>query len=65
MRKMKVTDWVHVIAGIFIIGSLSLGKWVHPGWYFLTAFVGLNLFQYGFTGFCPLAVILRRLGIQD
>lgn len=63
MRTMNVTDWVHVIAGVFILTSLVLGTWVHPGWYFVTAFVGLNLFQFGFTGFCPLALILRRLGI--
>lgn len=64
MRAMNVTDWVHVVAGIFILASLALGTWVHPGWYFFTAFVGLNLFQFGFTGFCPLALILRRLGIK-
>jgi len=64
MRAMNVTDWVHVVAGVFILASLALGTWVHPGWYFFTAFVGLNLFQFGFTGFCPLALILRRLGIK-
>lgn len=65
MRTMKVTDWIHVMAGLFILGSLALGFWVHSGWFFVTAFVGLNLFQFGFTGFCPMALILRRLGIQS
>ncbi|HAS81986.1 MAG TPA: DUF2892 domain-containing protein [Verrucomicrobia bacterium] len=60
---MKVTDWIHVIAGVFIMTSLALGHWVHPGWFCFTAFVGLNLFQYGFTGFCPLAIILKRCGV--
>ena len=60
-RQMKAVDWVHVIAGLFILGSLALGIWVHAYWFFFTAFVGANLFQYGFTGFCPLEKILRRL----
>ena len=42
-RKMKVTDWIHVVAGVFIMGSLALGTWIHPYWYFFTAFVGVNL----------------------
>lgn len=62
---MIVTDWVHVIAGLFILGSLALGAWVHPYWYFFTAFVGLNLFQYGFTKFCPMATILKKMGIPE
>ena len=63
MRAMNVTDWVHVVAGLFIMGSLALGYWVSPWWFCFTAFVGLNLFQFGFTGFCPLAIILRRCGV--
>ena len=64
-RQMKVTDWIHVVAGVFIIVSLALGLWVHPYWYFFTAFVGLNLFQFGFTGFCPLGIILKKLGVPE
>ena len=45
-------------AGIFVLISLALGFWVHPGWYLFTAFVGLNLLQSSFTGFCPLEKIL-------
>jgi hypothetical protein len=37
---------------------------MHPNWYWLTAFVGANLFQASFTGFCPLAIILRKVGLQ-
>jgi predicted Kef-type K+ transport protein len=62
---MIITDWVHAIAGAFILISLALGTWVHPYWYFLAAFVGANLFQYGFSGFCPLATILKKLGVPD
>ena len=62
-RKMIVTDWIHVIAGIFILGTLAIGIWVHPCGFFFTAFVGLNLFQFGFTGFCPLGLMLKKLGM--
>jgi len=61
---MVVTDWIHVVAGVFILGSLALGIWVNHYWYFFTAFVGLNLFQFGFTGFCPMGTILKKPGVQ-
>ena len=64
-REMKTVDWVHVIAGIFILTSLGLGWKVSPYWYLFTAFVGLNLFQFGFTGFCPMSIILRKCGVKD
>jgi hypothetical protein len=63
-RKMIVTDWIHVIAGIFIMGSLAIGHWVTPYAYYFTAFVGLNLFQFGFTGFCPMGIILKKCGVN-
>ncbi|MEZ4524360.1 MAG: DUF2892 domain-containing protein [Desulfobacterales bacterium] len=62
---MTVNDWIHVIAGAFILPSLALVTWVHPGWYFFTAFVGLNLFQYGFSKFCPMAFLLKKLGVRN
>lgn len=62
---MIVNDWIHVIAGFFILASLALGTWVHPYWYAFTAFVGANLFQYGFTKFCPLGFILKKLGVPE
>jgi len=42
MRTMKVTDWIHAIAGLFILGSLVPGHWASPWSYWLAAFVGLN-----------------------
>ena len=63
-RDMIATDWIHVVAGLFIMASLALGIWVHRGWFFFTAFVGLNLFQFGFTGFCPMNAILLKLGVK-
>jgi hypothetical protein len=50
------------IAGLFVLVSVALGWWVHPGWLLFTAFVGFNLLQSSFTGFCPLERILGSLG---
>jgi len=62
---MVVLDWVHTIAGTFILVSLALGYWVSPYWYLFTAFVGLNLFQFGFTRFCLVATVLKKLGVPE
>jgi hypothetical protein len=67
---MTVDRWVHVFAGIFIVVSLLLGVDASPlfvsrWWLAFTAFVGLNLFQYGFTNFCPLGWMLRRMGVPE
>ena len=51
-------------AGLMILLSLLLGHFVSAYWYWFTAFVGANLLQSAFTGFCPLASILRRLGVR-
>ncbi|HLP42687.1 MAG TPA: DUF2892 domain-containing protein [Fibrobacteria bacterium] len=52
------------VAGSVVLGSLGLGWWVHPGFFLVTAFVGLNLLQSSFTGFCPLESMLRRRGTR-
>lgn len=62
---MRVNNWIHSIAGVFILGSLALGTWVNPYWYVFTAFVGLNLFQYGITNFCPMGFVLKKLGVPE
>jgi len=62
---MVVNDWIHVFAGLFILISLALGFWVSPYWYLFTAFVGANLLQYGFSKFCPLGFILKKLGVPE
>jgi hypothetical protein len=61
---MSIDRAVMAFAGAMILISLALGIWVHANWFWLTAFVGANLFQASFTGFCPLAMILRRLGLR-
>ena len=56
---------VHVLAGVLVIVSLVLAVWVSRWWLLLTGFVGLNLFQSGFTGFCPAEMIFGKLGLPD
>ncbi|MGA2967085.1 MAG: DUF2892 domain-containing protein [Terriglobales bacterium] len=60
---MTVERALRLIAGSFILLSLVLGRYVSPYWYLFTAFVGLNLFQSGFTNWCPMMTFLRRLGV--
>jgi NADH:ubiquinone oxidoreductase subunit H len=62
---MIIADFVHMIAGLFILVSLFLGTWLHPGFYLFTAFVGANLFQYGISKFCPLAFILKKMNVPE
>lgn len=50
-------------AGGFVLASVALGRWVSPLFYLFTVFVGVNLLQSSFTGFCPLEKILGRLGL--
>jgi hypothetical protein len=59
---MTIDRMVLAFAGGMVLLSLSLGLLVSPYWFLLTAFVGLNLFQSAFTGSCPLAILLKRLG---
>lgn len=59
---MSIDRIVLSIAGIFIVLSVVLSHFHHPYWLFFTLFVGLNLFQAAFTGFCPLAIILKAMG---
>lgn len=62
---MKVNDALRLIAGLFILASLALGWWVHPGFYLFTAFVGLNLLQSGLSKWCPMMTLLRKAGMRD
>ena len=59
---MTIDRLVMMFAGTMILVSLALSQLHHPYWLFLTAFVGANLLQASFTGFCPLAKILKALG---
>ncbi|THB80268.1 MAG: DUF2892 domain-containing protein [Desulfobacteraceae bacterium] len=57
---MNVEQYIRAIAGIFVLVSVSLGYFVSPWWFLFTAFVGLNLLQSAFTGFCPMETILEK-----
>jgi len=61
---MTTERLVRIFAGAFVLASLALGVWVNQNWFWLTAFVGANLFQSGFTRLCPLESILRKLGVR-
>ncbi len=62
---MTVERALRLMAGTVILLSMALAYFVSPKWYFLTAFVGLNLFQSAFTNWCPAMAIFRRLGLRD
>lgn len=61
---MSIDRTVMAFAGLVVLLSLALSQIHHSYWLFLTAFVGLNLFQAAFTRFCPLVLILKRLGLK-
>lgn len=62
---MNVDRVVFAFAGTMVLASLLLAWKVSPLWMLLAAFVGLNMLQAAFTGLCPLAMILRRLGVPS
>lgn len=57
--------WLRLIAGTFVLLSVFLGYRVSPWFYLFTAFVGLNLVQSAFTGWCPMISILKALGVRE
>ncbi|MCC7177100.1 MAG: DUF2892 domain-containing protein [Acidobacteria bacterium] len=62
---MNVERMLRLIAGFFVMLSVLLGMYVHPGFLWFTAFVGLNLFQSAFTNWCPMMAFLRKAGVRD
>ncbi len=67
---MNTNRMVRIFAGAFVLISLALGVpgsplFVSSNWLWFTAFVGANLLQSGFTRFCPLEMILTRLGVRE
>lgn len=61
---MGIDRIVMAFAGVVVLVSLALAHYVSPAWLWLTAFVGANLLQASFTGFCPLALILKKSGVR-
>lgn len=67
---MTTHRMIRIFAGAFVLISLALGVpgsplFVSANWLWLTAFVGVNLFQSGFTRFCPLEKVLKRVGVRE
>jgi hypothetical protein len=62
---MTVERAVRALAGSFVLLSVGLAYWVHPGFLLFTAFVGANLLQSAFTNACPAMSVFRRLGLPD
>jgi len=62
---MNVERWIRVIAGTFVLVSLGLGWYVSPWFLLFTTFVGLNLFQSGWTNWCLMETILIKLGVPE
>ena len=61
---MSIDRLVFALAGVFILLSLALSQLHSVNWLWFTAFVGVNMFQAAFTGFCPLAKILKAIGVK-
>ena len=61
---MTIDNAVLSFAGFIVLTGLGLGYFVSEYWYLLSAFAGLNLMQAGFTGFCPAAVLFKRLRLE-
>jgi hypothetical protein len=62
---MNIDRAVFALAGSMLLISLALAWLVSPYWLLLTAFVGANMFQAAFTGFCPAAMVFRKLGLKE
>ena len=61
---MTTENAVRILAGSLVLLSLALGLLVSPWWFILTGFVGVNLIQSAFTGFCPAEMLFRRMGLR-
>ena len=62
---MKSESFIRILAGVMILLSVALTRYVDARWWFFTAFIGLNLIQSAITGFCPPTFVLDKLGWID
>ena len=65
MKSWTVEQGIRFVGGSFVALSVALGVWVNPWWLAFTAFVGLNLVQSAFTGWCPMMSLLKKLGLRS
>ncbi len=62
---MTIDKAVLMFAGFMVLISLALGYWYSPYWFLLTAFAGLNMVQASVSGFCPAALVFRKIGCKS
>ena len=62
---MNIERYLRLIAGFFVLGSVILGYWLSPYWFFFTAFVDLNLMQSALTNWCPMMTFLKWMGVKE
>ncbi len=62
---MTVNAALRLMAGCVVLISLALGAYISPNWFYLTGFVGLNLLQSAFTGWCPAVLVFQKLGLKQ
>jgi hypothetical protein len=62
---MGINAWLRMVAGVFVVMGVALGHFVSPWFHLLTVFVGLNLFQSAFSGWCPMMSILKTAGVPE
>ena len=64
LKSMTIERAVYAFAGFMILLSLALTQWVSPYFVWVTAFIGANLFQVAFSGFCPAAIVFKAMGLK-
>ena len=62
---MNLDRVVMMFAGCMVLVSLALTQWHHPYWMWFTVFIGVNMIQSSFTGFCPAALVFKKAGIKS
>lgn len=63
MKPMSLERAIMAFAGVMVLLSVVLTQFVSPWFWLMTAFIGFNLFQSAFTGFCPAGMVMKRLGV--
>ena len=61
---MSVNRALRLMAGVMILVSVALTRWVHPNWFWLTVFIGVNLFQSALTNWCPAMALFKKMGLK-
>ncbi len=62
---MNLDRSVFMFAGTMVLLSVVLTTWHHPYWVWFTVFIGVNMFQASITGFCPIAILMKKFGIKS